>query len=269
MGNKKNEIATATANTSAIARIDALSLDDLGYTSSRLDRDENGKLLVTVKDADSKGDTLVTSIEATDEVSACNDLFAEILEFEKKSSIVKCYLCYKLAPFASDNGFSSVGEFLAMNYNLKAVTCNQYKRVAEYFIDCEGEKPLFKYEWCKGVSVANLMQCLALVKECESVDEFYKAYVASGKLHLRKSLSALKEEIRTLQGKSSKGKGKTEDKKTEAVKGEESIVTKWAEVCEYLATNTGMGDALKKAIAYINQYIENPTEEATEEATEA
>lgn len=263
MSSKKNELTTATANSSAIARIDALSLNDLGYTSSRLDRDENGNLLVTVKDADSKGDTLVTSIEATAEVSACNDLFAEILEFEKKSSIVKCYLCFKLAPFASDNGFSSVGEYLAMNYNLKAGTCNQYKRVAEYFIDCEGEKPLFKYEWCKGVSVANLMQCLSLVKECESVEAFYTEYIASGKLHLRKSLSALKEEIRTLQGKSSKGKGKGEEKKPETVKGEESIETKWAEVCEYLATNTGMSEALKKAIEYINQYIVVPDEAKT------
>ena len=264
---KKNEIATATANTSAIARIDTMSLDELGYSSSRLDRDENGNLLVTVKDADSKGDTLVASIEATEEISACNDLMAELLEFEKKSAVVKCYLCFKMSPFASDNGFSSVGEYLAMNYGLKAGTCNQYKRVAEYFLNCDGDKPSFRYEWCKGVSVANLMQCLALVKECETVESFYNEYIASGKIHLRKTLSALKEEIRTLQGKSSKVKGKTEEKKTEAVKGEESITTKWAEVCEYLASNTGMGEALKKAIDYISQYIENPTE-ATE-ATEA
>ena len=147
-----------------------------------------------------------------------------------------------------------------MNYGLKAGTCNQYKRVAEYFINCDGDKPRFRYEWCKGVSVANLMQCLSLVGECETVEAFYNEYIASGKLHLRKTLSALKEEIRTLQGKSSKGKGKTEEKKTETVKGEESITTKWAEVCEYLASNTGMSEALKKAIDYISQYIDNPTE---------
>lgn len=267
MGNKKNEIATATSTNSALAKVSALTLDELGYTSSKLDRDENGNLLVTVKDADSKGDTLVASIDATEEITACNDLFAEILEFEKKSSIVKCYLCFKMSPFASDNGFSSVGEFLAMNYNLKAGTCNQYKRVAEYFIDCDGDKPLFKYEWCKGVSVANLMQCLSLVKECETVEAFYNEYIASGKLHLRKSLSALKEEIRTLSGKSSKGKDKKEDKKTESAKGEESITTKWAEICEYLASNTDMSEAIKNAIDCIGKYIESPTE-ATE-ATEA
>lgn len=260
---KKNEIANVITSNSALVKVSALTLDELGYTSSHLDRDENGNLLVTLKDADNKGDTIVASIEATEEIKACTDLYAEMIEFEKKSAIVKCYLCYKMSPFASDNGFSSVGEFLAMNYGLKAGTCNQYKRVAEYFINCDGDKPSFRYEWCKGVSVANLMQCLSLVKECETVESFYNDYIASGKIHLRKSLSALKEEIRTLQGKSSKGKGKTEDKKTETVKGEESITTKWAEVCEYLASNTGMSETLKKAIDYISQYIENTTE-ATE-----
>lgn len=265
----ENNKALATLNNTSLSTALNTSLSDYGYSTSRLDRDENGDILVTVKDADNKGETLVTPIHMNDSAVSTLDSFAAFMDFDKLSTLFKCYHVWHAAPIAKDNGFRSVGEFLSMNFGLKAGTINQYYRIAAKCLDCTGDKPVFKYEWLKGVAVTNINQCLSLMDKCDSMEDFKAKYIDTEMLHLRKPLSQLKAEIDVIAGKTDKQAKQAseagEASATEASKPASntvSIETAWSMVIEYLTANTGMSKELQKAIKTIDTYVGSEATEA-------
>ena len=244
------------------------ALNDFGYKSSKLDKDEKGHVLIKLTEKDENGDNMLRPVRATAEQESTLEKIAVVQDFNSVAKIVLCNAIAGLEDFATNNGFKTIGEFCETNFGLSAVTANQYKRVGDYFITERDGKVVWKYSWLNGVSVSNLVQCLALVKKAGGVDDFYEQYIdVENGLPIYGTLSALKKAIANLAGNKKDGKkegkkdGKQEGAGEKEVAGVESIGSKWYSICEYLAEKTDMNKALKKAIDTISAYIEQEQEQ--------
>lgn len=235
---KKNELTINTNDTRTMAIATAMnsSLADFGYESTGLKTDENGNTMLVVKDADNKGETVEVPVELTEETKRNMESFCAFIDFDKLATLYKCYHSYRLKAFSEDMGFKSVGEMASVNFGLKAGTINQYYRIADKFLDCTGDKPIWKYEWLKGVSVTNLNQCLSLIDKCDSVQDFKEKYIDTDKLHLRKPLSKVKEELDEIAGKTKEPKKQEKQEEAGKPNGEISTLTAWAMVREAIAS---------------------------------
>ena len=268
---KRNNL-TETTNTTNTTKNNALAtlasanlgtmLSSLGYDYQTTERDENGATSIVLKDAENGGTFEQGIVLKQDEFTALATL-RELQNFDTMKRIVVAWKCYELKSFAKNNGFKSVGELVEMNVKgLSALTVNQYSRVAELFLELpEGaDVPVFRYDWCKGVSITNLVQSLSLVKKCDNdIDRFYTDYIESDKLHLRSTLATLKGELDTINGKSkskskskSESEGESENKVSHPVM---SYATMYASLSEKLLSCESCPDDVINALGTIAHYM--------------
>lgn len=256
----ENNNVLAITNDNAISTIVASNLSDYGYNTSKLERTEEGETLLTLKDEE--GGDIVVPVKLTEQASASVDGYAALMDFEKLSGLYKAYYVYRMKDVASDNGFKSVGEFCAKNFGIKAGTANQYYKIAEKCLNCDGDKPEWKYEWLKGSYISNINQCMSIINQCESMQEFKEKFIDTGKLSLRAVQARFKEQMQALTGKQGKKQEKKQEKQEQAsAKGEESMLSKWASVEEFLLEKISMSEALTSALDYINICFKAITEQ--------
>lgn len=269
----QSETALATVTTADVSTV--ITLDGFGYKSSALDTDNDGNLLIHVKNDD--GDMIETSLVGYDTATVkAVQAMTVSADMDKIGKLALCYYLSKVGKVASDFGFKTVGAFAEAQCGISAVTANQYARVGALFITDKDGAPMFKRDWLRGVSITNLVQSLSLVKKCgDDIDKFYNDYVKTGKLHLFSTLANVKKELATIGGKGGTGKGakgdsdsdsdsKT-DSKTDSKPEAISPLTAWAMVTEYLLDKVQSfeGPALEltmTAIATINKAFEVETD---------
>lgn len=257
------ETALVTVTTADVAT--AITLDGFGYKSSALDTDDDGNLLVHVKNED--GDDIVTALVGYDTATVkAVQAMTVSADMDKVGKLALCYYLSKVGKVASDFGFKTVGAFAEAQCGLSAVTANQYARVGALFITDKDGTPAFKRDWLKGVSITNLVQSLSLVKKCgDDIDKFYADYVKAGKLHLFSTLANVKKELATIGGKAGTGKGAKSDSDTDTDTNADtnskpntiSPLTAWAMVTEYLLDHISTMTAeqagyVSESIAHIN-----------------
>ena len=281
MGKKENNVVSAV-ETGAPTMLATLAgaglsgmLSSLGYEYQTTSKDENGATDIVLKDAENGG-TFEQALVLKDTEYKALATLRELQGFDTMKRIVVAWKCYELKQFATNNGFKSVGELVEMNVKgLSALTVNQYARVAELFLTLpEGtDVPAFKYEWCRGVSITNLVQCLSLVKKSGSPESFYEDYIATDKLHLRATLSTLKGDIDTVNGKSkSKSKSKSENESENENKVAHPVMsyaTMFASLSEHILSNNGVPENVLVALSTIGEYLESTGTIKTATATES
>ena len=264
--NNLTETTSSTTENNAIATLTGANLgtmlSSLGYDYQTTEKDKNGATSIVLKDAESGG-TFEQGIVLKQEEFTALATLRELQNFDTMKRIVVAWKCYELKSFAKNNGFKSVGELVEMNVKgLSALTVNQYARVAELFLELpEGaDVPVFRYDWCKGVSITNLVQSLSLIKKCDNdIDKFYTEYIESDKLHLRSTLATLKGELDTINGKSkSKSKSKSESESESENKVSHPVMsyaTMYASLSEKLLAQEGCPDAVINALGTIAHYM--------------
>ena len=208
MKNKERTEMTATNNTTNALvgnTLDAFKASSFGYYEKEFTTNDDGMTAITVRNSDG---SLAEKFEKIDDESMNSTKALEKLRLANGVvSLAVCYYASTLDTVAENTGFRSIGDYVSANLDgYKPVTVNQYARVGKYYLEKDSNGDIvFKREWLKGVSITNLVQSLALLKACDNdIDKFYNEYIASGKLHLLKPLTKLKEEIQSINGKDSK-----------------------------------------------------------------
>lgn len=260
----KNTLVTVNENTALSGMVANLTstLSSLGYEHQTTERNEKGETAVVVLDNETGGNMEIMEKLSETEFNALKTL-RDLSAFQTMERVVVAWKCYELKDYAKNNNFKSVGALVETNVKgLSAVTVNQYCRVAELFLTLPNgcDVPVWKYDWCKGVSITNLVQSLALVKKSGSPEQFYTDYIESGKLHLRASLSTLKGDIQNVEGKSkSKSKSKSENENESESKIERPVMsygTMFALLSEKLLSFESLPDNVMDSLSTIGEYME-------------
>ena len=215
--NKQNNTNTNTNNTLALASTDALTARTTQFAAL-----DNGN--IAVKYFNDKGEECNAVLASKEEAQNVYSL----AQFSALRGASTFAVCYELAEADRSKvyerfGFKSLAQFAESIADIKDTTVKQYKRVGYIFMkraDGDGEKRYSLIsELLLGASVANLIQCLALVdgEDNKSGLQFVSDYVESGDIPITSTLAMVKKAIAKLK----KGEVPNEQNKDEQNKDEQ------------------------------------------------
>lgn len=229
----KNTIATTNKNTN-IANTSVLSeyMDNLGYESAKLIRNENGKIEFS-HTYEKEGLEITDKMEVSEESARDLDALAVLADLDKTKLPLTCVTLARLekTEVHKDLGYKSFGQFAVDNLKqFKGISDNivrQYVNVGKTFFT-DNEMPTFRKEWLKGVSVTVLCKMIAFynayckekfvdkdIDHDSALDMFYADFIENGKLKLKnRTVPEVIEQLKKLAGKPTKPKkeGKKEGK---------------------------------------------------------
>lgn len=277
----KNTVATTNKNTN-IANTSVLSeyMDNLGYESAKLNRNENGKIEFS-HTYEKEGLEITDKMEMSDESARDLDALAVLADLDKTKLPLTCVTLARLekTEVHKDLGYKSFGQFAVDNLKqFKGISDNivrQYVNVGKTFFT-DNEMPTFRKEWLKGVSVTVLCKMIAFynayckdkfvdkdIDHDSALDMFYTDFIENGKLKLKnRTVPEVIEQIKTLAGKPTKPK-----KEGKKVKGNETM-NEEATPFETMTTamlayttapdsDKAIVDIVNECMAIINQHIKN------------
>ena len=246
-----------------------------GIELDYVDETENG-IFVNIKSDD--GEEMVTEVTTTEDEKEAYKAITALQNHDKLSGIYKAWYMSKVGDLAKDAGYKSVGAFLAAQFKgLKVNSCNQLVAVANTFIveeEQDGTKyPVYRYEWLKGVTVTNMAQLLGFFNKVtegindknEKGDFFYKEYIVTKKVSLRRTLADLKDQLKALS-EPKKQANKQDDNKQDAPKL--STIPETEEVIIAKAIAISEKHNRHDIALLLNELLTDKTEQVTEQATE-
>lgn len=264
MGKKENTtattevVATATATTettkNALTFGNEFELNNFGFKSSALEEVKKNTYHFNIPTADGKS-TMSKDIEVSGKAGEALAKIATVTDLRKLDTIVLAWSSYQLVKVAKNNGFKSIGEMLALNFDGYTPNyINQLKNAAEKFLIDTGNGIAYRYPWCDGIPITNLALVLGRFNDCdgetdsEKAENFYNKYVKpdeednvllpiANQSELKKAISALNEK----DGKTTKKKKQPDNKQPE-LKPEACC----AKVIEWFTANSKLDEVQTK-----------------------
>lgn len=265
-------------NNSVMAKLDnKYGMSNFGFEDERLSHDGN-KYTLTLKSEDGKA-SVVSEVELSDKASESVDTIGALRNMKKTATIADAWNIAKLRKTAKNNGFKSVGEFVATQFpSIDARYANQLANTADAFLteDVDG-KVHYKYTWCDGVEISNLNFIMGTWnkynegKATPDAKGFYAEYIKPDdddnvKLPIRGSQSEIKKAVSALNTASGKTSRKTS--KTTADKPEMDVKTCLANVVAWFEENNDIDDEQEKTYLDILGSIDTMIDRITKKATE-
>lgn len=278
--NKVHELAEIADkyNNSIMAKLDnRYGMTNFGFEDERLHH-EGTKYTLTLKSEDGKA-SIVSDVELSEKASESVDTIGALRNMKKTATIADAWNIAKLRKTAKNNGFKSVGEFVATQFpSIDARYANQLANTADAFLteDAKGNVH-YKYSWCEGVDISNLnfiMGTWNKYNEGKSSPDskgFYDEYIKPDdndnvKLPIRSSQNEIKKAVSALNTASGKSNRKTS--KTTADKPEMDIKTCLANVVAWFEENNDIDDEQAKTYLDILGSIDTMIDRITKKSDE-
>lgn len=250
-----SEVADKYKN-SVMSKLDSkYGMSNFGFEDERIQHDGN-KYTLTLKSEDGKA-SVVSEVELSDKASESVDTIGALRNMKKTATIADAWNIAKLRKTAKNNGFKSVGEFVATQFpSIDARYANQLANTADAFLteDVDGNVR-YKYSWCEGVDISNLNFIMGTwnkhneEKKFIDADGFYNEYIKPDdddnvKLPIRGSQNEIKKAVSALNTAS--GKTTRKNTKTTADKPEIDVKTCLANVVAWFEENNDLADEVAK-----------------------
>ena len=277
--NKVHELAEIADkyNNSILSKLDSkFGMNNFGFEDERLAHDGN-KYTLTLKSEDGKA-SVVTDIELSDSASESVDTLGALRNMKKTATIADAWNIAKLRKTAKNNGFKSVGEFVATQFpSIDARYANQLANTADAFLTEKDGKVCYKYAWCDGVDISNLNFIMGTWnkhnegKATADADGFYNEYIKPDnddnvKLPIRGSQSEIKKAVsalNTASGKASRKSSKKDDSKPEM-----DVKTCLANVVAWFTENNDLDEMQEKTYLDILSSIDTMIDRVTKKDSE-
>ena len=265
-------------NNSVMAKLDdKYGMNNFGFEDERIHHDGN-KYTLTLKSEDGKA-SVVSEVELSEKASESVDTLGALRNMKKTATIADAWNIAKLRKTAKNNGFKSVGEFVATQFpSIDSRYANQLANTADAFLteDVHG-KVHYKYSWCEGVDISNLNFIMGTWnkynegKDTPNAKGFYDEYIKPDendnvKLPIRASQNEIRKAVSALNTAS--GKTTRKNTKTTADKPDIDVKTCLANVVAWFEENNDIDDEQARTYLDILASIDTMYDRITKKASE-